>query len=421
VSNSTEFAPWTFLHSRLLGRQRIRAVAIILVFCLWGVCLVEYAKPGIVDRAGNIKFQDFLQFPISARLIASGHADQLYDDQVLAREIRAIVSRDTSVYLQYFYGPQVALPFTPLASLPFMAQAAIWVALSLLMYFVCIYLIWKRCAALRPYRALVAICALAYPPLFHFFVRGQLSAVVLVCFTAAYLAFSVRRDFLAGVALGLLAFKPQFLVAIPLILLLAQAWKAFAGVVISAAAQLALTSLYFGRAVMQAYVARLLHSAGHPGSTELLFSPIQMHSLHSFWELLIPWRPGVWLLYALTSFAVIGIAAAIWKSSTLLALRFSALMVAAVLVNPHLYIYDLLALAPAFLLLTEWLVNNVRHPAKPTLDVLLYLAFVLPLFGPLAHWTHLQLSVVVFVAMLWSLYRIATTSHKLAFVETAVV
>ncbi|HWZ80216.1 MAG TPA: glycosyltransferase family 87 protein [Candidatus Sulfotelmatobacter sp.] len=388
-------------------------MAIILVFCLWSVCLVDYAKPGIIDRAGNIKFQDFLQFPISARLIASGHADQLYDDQVLAREIHATIGRDTSVYLQYFYGPQVALPFIPLASLPFLAQAAIWVALSLLMYFVCIYLILKRCAALRPFRALVAICALAYPPLFHFFMRGQLSVVLLVCFTAAYLAFFSERDFLAGVTLGLLAFKPQFLVAIPLILLLAQAWKALAGVVISAATQLALTSLYFGRDVMQAYFARLLHSASHPGSTELIFSPIQMHSLHSFWELLIPSRPGVWALYVLTSFAVTGIAASIWKSSAPLALRFSALMFAAVLVNPHLYIYDLLALAPAFLLLTDWSLDNPLHSAKPALDVLLYLAFLLPLFGPLAYWTHLQLSIVVFAALLWTLRRLQLSEEPI--------
>ena len=79
MSNSTESALWTFLHSRLLGGQRIRAMAIILVFCLWSVCLVDYAKPGIFDRAGNIKFQDFLQFPISARLIASGHVHQRRD------------------------------------------------------------------------------------------------------------------------------------------------------------------------------------------------------------------------------------------------------------------------------------------------------------------------------------------------------
>jgi len=52
---------------------------------------------------------------------------------------------------------------------------------------------------------------------------------------------------------------------------------------------------------------------------------------------------------------------------------------------------------------------------------LLYLSFLLPLFGPLAHWTHLQLSVVVFVAIMWILHRIATASHKLAFAETGVV
>jgi hypothetical protein len=395
-----------FFYFRFISPARIRALVVVLVFCLWSVCLVDYATPGLFDRAGNIKFQDFLQFPISARLIASGHADQLYDDQVLAHEIRAVVGHDTSVYLQYFYGPQVALPFIPLASLPFLTQAAIWVALSLLMYFGCIYLIWKRCAGLRPYRALVALSALAYPPLFHFFVRGQLSALLLVCFTAAYLAFLSRRDFLAGLALGFIAFKPQFLVAIPLILLLAKAWKAFAGVLISAAAQLTLTSIYFGRAAMQAYFARLLHSASHPGSTELIFSPIQMHSLHSFWEILIPWRPGVWALYLLTSFAVIGIAASIWRFSTHLALRFSALLLAAVLVNPHLYIYDLLALAPAFLMLTDWSLKNSNHPAKPALDVLLYLAFLLPLFGPLAYWTHLQLSVIAFAALLQTLRRL---------------
>ena len=395
-----------FCYFRWITLARIRALAVILVFCLWSVCLVDYVTPGLFDRAGNIKFQDFLQFPISARLIASGHADQLYDDQVLAREIRAVVGRDTGVYLQYFYGPQVALPFIPLASLPFLMQAAIWVALSLLMYFGCIYLIWKRCAALRPYRALVALCALAYPPLFHFFVRGQLSALLLVCFTAAYLAFFSRRDFLAGLALGFLAFKPQFLVAIPLILLLAKAWKVFAGVVISAAAQLALTSVYFGHSVMQAYSARLLQSAGHPRSTELIFSSIQMHSLESFWELLIPWPPAVLVLYLLSSFAVIGIAAAVWKSSIHLPLRFSALLLAAVLVNPHLYIYDLLALAPAFLLLTDWSLKNSHHPANPALDLLLYLAFLLPLFGPLAHWTHLQLSVIAFAALLQTLRRL---------------
>ena len=287
---------------------------------------------------------------------------ELYDDQVLAEGIRAIVGRDTTVHLQYFYGPQVALPFIPLGRFSFLAQAGIWVTLSLLMYFACVYLLWKSCPGLRPYRPLVFLCAIAYPPLFHFFVRGQISAVVLVCFTAACLAFLAGRDSLAGIALGFLVFKPQFLVAIPLLLLLAQAWKVFAGLAASAAAQLAFAFFYFGPAVMRPYIRMLLHSAGQPSTTELIFSPIQMHSLHTFWELLIPWPRPLWTLYFLSSLAAIAMAAAVWKSSSPRALRFSALILASVLVNPHIYIYDLLALAPALLLLVDWALIHPDHP-----------------------------------------------------------
>ena len=412
---------WIGSLSDRLTPARVRTHALILAVCLWGTVAVDYSVPGSLDRAGNIKFQDFLQFPISARLIQQGNADQLYDDAVLARGVRTLVGRDTNVYLQYFYGPQDALPFMPLVSLPFLVQAGIWVTISLALYFACIYFIWKRCAALRPYGLLVAMCALAYPPLYHVFVRGQLSALVLACFAIAYFALASRHEWLAGAVFGCLAFKPQFLVAIPLILLLARAWKILAGVSVSAGAQLILTWIYFGHRVMQAYLTRLLHSAAHPGSTELTFSAIQMHSLHTFLEILIPWRPVVWSFYLLTSAAVIAIAATIWRSPGALALRFSALSFAAVLVNPHLYIYDLLALAPALLLLTDWLLGNANHPAKPALAVLLYLAFLLPLFGPLAYWTHLQFSVVVFAAILWVLFRITTASHKLAFAERVVV
>jgi hypothetical protein len=394
----------------------------ILALCLWGVCAIDYARPGIFDRAGTIKFQDFIQFPIVASLIAQGRASELYDDQVLAVGIRAIVGRVTTVHLQYFYGPQVALPFIPLGRLSFLAQAGIWVALSLLMYFVCVYMLWKACTGLRPRRALVFVCAIAYPPRFHFFVRGQLSVAVLVCFTAACLAFLARHDWLAGVALGFLIFKPQFLVAVPLVLLLAQAWKVFAGLAISAGAQLAFTLLYFGRAVMGSYMRMLLHSAGQPGTTELSLSPIQMHSLRTFWELLIPWPRGVWILYMLTSLTVVAMAAAVWKASSERTLRFSALILASVLLNPHIYIYDLLALVPALLLLADWALNHPQHPSSPALSLLLYLAFVLPLFGPLSRWTHLQLSVPVFAALLCFLWQVSRTpSHKLASNESAVV
>jgi alpha-1,2-mannosyltransferase len=406
-----------------LTPRRLRAQAIMLALCLWGVCAVDYATPGLFDRAGNIKFQDFLQFPIAANLIAQGRATELYNDQPLADGIRSIVGRQTNVYLQYFYGPQVALAFLPVRHLSFLMQAEIFVALSIVIYFTSVYLLWRACLSLHPHGTLIFLCAAAYPPLFHFFVRGQLSAIVLLCFTAACLAFLNRRDWLAGIALGFLAFKPQFLVAIPLVLLLARQWKIFAGLTISAGAQIAFTYFYFGPDVMHSYLDRLLHSASRPGATELRFSSIQMHSLYSFWELLIPWQPGVWMFYAVSSLVVITIAAAMWRSSAPPELRFSALLLAAVLVNPHIYIYDLLALAPAFLLIAHWISNNAH--ASSSLSVVLYLAFILPVFGPLAYWTHLQLSVPAFVVLLWLLWRQAavlkSTLGQLASAESNVV
>ena len=37
---------------------------------------------------------------------------------------------------------------------------------------------------------------------------------------------------------------------------------------------------------------------------------------------------------------------------------------AAVLVNPHLFVYDLLVLAPVLLLLADWVVRNAGHRCK---------------------------------------------------------
>lgn len=411
---------------RWITARRLRAHAIILAICFWGVCAVDFATPGLFDRAGNIKFQDFLQFPISARLVAQRRAQDLYNDQALNDHIRAITGRDTHVFLRYFYGPQVAFAFIPLARLSFLAQAAIWIVLSLVMYFACIHLLWKACPALRAHRRLVAICTIAYPPLFHFFVRGQISAPILLCFTFGFLAFQKDRPWLAGIALGFLAFKPQFLVVIPLVFLLARSWKAFFGLVISAAAQLTFALLYFGPAVMRSYFSTLLHSAGRPATAELSLSPIQMHSLRSFWVLLIPWPTPVLIAYIISAIAVVALATSIWKSPSKLPIRFSALILAAVLINPHLYIYDLLALAPALLLLTDFAMEYPHDPSTALLGPLLYLAFLLPLFGPLARWTHLQLSVPVFAVLLWLLWRLSRTphetpGHKLASTESVVV
>ena len=395
-----------------LTPRRIRAQAIVLALCLWGVCFVDFASPGLFDRAGNIKFQDFLPLYVSARLISEHRALDLYNQSASENEMQTVIHESASrpparVRLPNLYGPQVGLLFVPLTRFSFQTAAWIWVALSAATYAACIFLVWKSCPALLQHFAIVAVAALAFPPVFHFFVRAQISILPLACFTAAFLAFRDRRDWLAGIALGLLIFKPQFLVAIPLVLLLARSWRTLFGLVLSAAAQLGLTTIYFGVPLMRSYFDMLWHTSRWLGAAELSLAPIQMHSLRSFWSLLIPWPTPAFGLYVLSSFLAIVIAAAIWKSSRPLPLRFSALTLAAVLVNPHLFVYDLLVLAPVLLLLADW---TLSHTFSAPIRLLSYLAFITPLFGPLSQWTHLQLSIPVFFALLWSLLKL-TPDH----------
>src|SRR5271168_4790815 len=110
--------------ANFLTPRRLRAQAIVLALCLWGVCAVDFATTGPFDRAGNIKFQDFLPSYVSAQLIAQGRSAELYNQRVTDHAMQALVPptsnrEQISVVLPNLYGPQVALFFVPLAGFSF--------------------------------------------------------------------------------------------------------------------------------------------------------------------------------------------------------------------------------------------------------------------------------------------------------------
>ena len=71
-------------------------------------------------------------------------------------------------------------------------------------------------------------------------------------------------------------------------------------------------------------------------------------------------------------------------------------------------VYDLVILAPAFLLLSDWVL--VHRDSAPAIFPLLYACYPLFLLGPLAGIIHLQLSVVAMTALVWMTWRIAERS-----------
>ena len=213
------------------------------------------------------------------------------------------------------------------------------------------------------------------------------------------------HEFLAGLALGCLAFKPQLAIAASIIFLSIRAWKVVVGTAISAAAQLSVGIAFYGFDPFRQWIAVMRNSAALLPWLEP--RPYQTHCLRTFWSMIVPWNPLASALYVVSAIAVMALTLAVWKRQIPLALRYSALLLATVLVSPHLTVYDLVILAPAILLTADWIAAHRSLPSSRWLAPALYLTYVLPLLGPLARWTHIQLSVIAMTALLYGIWRVA--------------
>lgn len=382
--------------ARRLTLRRITLHAGLLAVCLWSLYAADLAVPGLRDRVGQMKGADFVHFYTAGYLLRTGQVPALYGPVALAAVQRTLVPQSAGAYFVASYGPQVYLPFSLLSRLPYAWAALIWAVLNCALYFACCYAVWRCCPELRPYTLTVFLLALAFPGFFTLIAFGQTSGMALALFTSAFLALRSRHSFLAGLAIGSLVYKPQLGFAAAIILLSAAEWKLVAGAITASIAQLAFAWAWFGSAAMREY----FHSLARTSQALPFIEPklSQMHSLRGFWLLLLPWRDLANVLYALSAIAILAFAVACWRSRASLNLRYSSLLLASVLVAPHLMVYDLVILAPAFLLLGASAIERTLA-TTPALRVCLYFTYALPLLAPLARFTHVQLSVVAMVAL----------------------
>jgi hypothetical protein len=411
-----------------LTERRLRVHGLLLAVCLWGVYAYDLSTPGLLDRNGLAKGTDFVHFYVLGTLALQHRGGALYNPLLQAAIAQQIVPGHDPLYFVALYGPQVSLLFAPFARLPYGWALLGWSLLSGVIYGVCCWAVWKTCTGLRRHGTTVFILVIAYPAFFHLIAWGQTSAPALACFTLAYLALRGDRRFLAGLAIGLLIYKPQLGIVAAVVFLFSGQWSAVAGAVVSAVAELAIGWLYFGNGVMRDYLGALGHIQKVLPYLEP--RPYTTHSLRSFWSMLIPFPTIAMVLYIASAMAVLAVSVAMWRSRATLALRYSVLLLATVLVAPHLTVYDLVILAPMFLLLTDWRLvetssflqsshlcrkergkdgaptgRTLGNGSSNSTPILLYLCYALPLIGPLSKYTHVQLSVVAFVGLtvfLWN-------------------
>lgn len=363
--------------------------------------------------------RDFAHFYTQGVIAREHDAAALYDIDRMADVAQRVLPGHQRPLYPPVYGPQMSLLFRPLAMLPYVAARHVWLAITVLVYGFCTYAIWRVCPRLRDKPGTTALLLIAAPALHYVAGFLQVSVLGVVCVTLGFLALRANRPFLAGLALGSLAYKPPLAFGVGVVLACAalapatpklagdpgERRRVAVGAIAAVVAQLAVGVLYWGPSILPAYFAALTRLPDVTSAMEP--NRYHMHSWRTFFDLLGLPGPVAFGAYAIASAITLAGAVLCWLSRGSLALRFSAVLIATVLVDPHLYAYDLVLLIPGFLVLWDWV---LAEPERRIRDVivgqalratcsfnsaflwLLYICYLSPLFVTLADLGRIQLS-----------------------------
>jgi alpha-1,2-mannosyltransferase len=338
---------WQGLRSgQWLTAERARSYSLILLV-FYAIAIVGWIalSDGLVDRNGKPVGTDFSSFYAAGSLVLDGRAGDVYDMAAhYAREQQTFGA--ATPYYGWLYPPIFLLLATPLALLPYPLALATWQGGTFALYLAVIAAILRR-----PRRDGGAIAQLwlpvaaAFPAVFINLGHGQNGFLTAGLLGAALVALP-QRPVLSGILFGLLAYKPQFAVVIPVALLAAGQWRTILAAVATVIALAGATYLAFGPELWWAFAAstetsrKLLLEQGDVGFEKLqsVFAAVRMLG------------GGISLAYivqGIASVLAVGSVAWIWRSPRDRDLKAALLMVATLLASPHVLDYDLMILAPA--------------------------------------------------------------------------
>jgi len=381
-----------------------RTHAVLAALILWIAALV-IAAAGAGNRsiAGPLKGADFAHFYTIGWLARTHHVDALYDVATQhAAQVALIPESDPELYLPV-YPPHTALVFAPFTVFSFGRATLLWNLVTILGFAAIVWSAWRSVASSLSDRALVVAAAAAFPPFWSLILHGQTTILIVAALWAGWRALERQRPFAAGVAFGLLFLKPQLGIPLAVVVLAHREWAMLGGAVASIAAQLAVAAVLLGPSVISAY-ATFLPTAMH--HAELLDpKPWQSHSLHTLTRLAPSWI-GTPLWIALAG-AITIVAARTWASRAPIRVRLGLVILASVLVSPHLNAYDATVLALPLIWLGGYV--NSRNDAgdRDWFWRSVYWLFV-ALLAPSAAAIGLQISVVLLIWLFVRMARIAS-------------
>lgn len=338
-----------------------------------------------IDLAGKALGTDFLSFYAASKLTLAGHPAATYDVAAHHAAETAVLGRDVG-YAAFFYPPLFLLVCAPLALLPYLAALTAWLAATGAAY----------AASLRGWldQRLGWRTAAAFPAVFMTLGHGQ-NAFLSAALLGSGALWLESRPILAGVAFGLLAFKPHLGLVLPLALIAAGRWRSFAAAAATVLAFAGASLLAFGPATWAGFLAdsALARATLEQGLVE----PGKMVSAFAAVRVL-----GGPVALAYAAQAVVSAAAAaalVWiiRRRPRSDAHAPLIVLATLLASPFLLDYDLAILAfPLAWLAGQGLAGGFRPWEKVTLLA----AYVLPITARgLAMKAHLPLTPLVLGAL----------------------
>jgi hypothetical protein len=337
-------------------------LALAALYLLYFLILYR-AGSWIIGKTGLPIYTDFANAWAAGLQALNGNVAALYDPTVLAEAHAALFGPTPFSYLTWPYPPTYFLFLAPFAAMPYRWAFITWDLATLLGCLAVVYLIVPR----RPAIAL----ALAAPFTAWNFLAAQNGFLTASLLGAALLLLE-RQPLAAGIFIGLLSYKPQFGILLPVVLLATRQWRAIASAAATIIVFAGISVAAFGIGAWEAFPRQLV------AQTEMSLVADTGNGwgyIQSVYGLIRGLHGGAALAWLAQGAVTLWAAAAVWlawRSRTPYSLKAATLSAAALLATPYVFAYDMAALVmPAALLASDQLERGLLKGGK-TLWILLF-------------------------------------------------
>jgi hypothetical protein len=346
------------------GTQRWRnlgfaaGAAAAALFAAWD--LYKWVEAFLSDHFHN----DFTFYLAAARIGFTHGWPSIYDLSLQQTELDAMGSRIHIAELaRYISPPPVAWLALPLAPLPYEVGYWVW---SVLLLAALVGTWYLAAPGSGPWRLIHLAAGVGWLPVIYALQLGQPGLFVALGVAVCYWLLRAERPFLAGLALGALALKPQLAFLVPAALLVSGRTRALWGSLVALGLLAGASAIALGPSGVAMYEARLSFAAGVPVNREMTLAPI---------------------IGSLVATRVIQVAIALWSISLAYGLRrrghewvLIPALVGGLLASPYLHLDDLVMLG-----LAGWLYLRTSPPAwtYALIFAIVIAAEGLPIWGPL--------------------------------------